>query len=695
MTLEELEIVIKADISDVTNKLNQLKAQLQDKVQGNVQKAVAQVRPEIESIKTSVVNTTSVASRQMDILNKQIELQARKVRKLKQEYAEEVRYARAYAESGTKNWALPDVESAKTKYQQAQIQLEKMQLRASQLGEKYREIGEKSQEAGDKVEKSMRKQRKEIEKTEKHTSKLISSLKRMIKYMIIRRTISSAIQGFRDLAVANDNFNQTMSDLQASMLQMRNSITTAFAPALETLAPIIIKIADAISWLFTEIAMWGSALAGKDTFYRAKKVTTDYAKSVDKASQSQQKLLAGFDELNVLQDKMGTNQSGVPSPEDMFEEVNIPQDVIDKATAIREKLKELLPILEAIGVVIAGYKLGQLFGLWGKGKSLVDDLTGAFRDKNSALGDQQEQYSKEYSWLKNLVPQFLSSAVSVWALNSALNGLNDNPLELPSLQPVVDYETAFETAKDSINTSMEGMKESVTKNVNESMNVLNEAIPVIDTSVSTAGDTIIDGTNRVATDIEQKNHAISRSIHDTIVANKNEIEIGTAEQVAIAESGYSDMEKDAESLSENIQNSFIEFLKATAENISRWVTNVIMPAISLMEAMNSAGDEEIFSLSGVNKAVSKVKESVKSINTNLIQPVKNKISNEIRSAQIVANVVGQNIGNWVGMGVDTGVKQGIKNVQTGMALMTPVVRNSIRTNNGRFFYVRKISTIVC
>ena len=628
MTLEELEIVVKADITDVTSKLNQLKAQLQDKVQANVQKAVAQVRPEIQRISTSVTSTTAVATKQMEILNRQIDIQAQKVKKLKQAYAEEVKYAKAISTGKINNAIDPDVAGARTKYQQAEIQLEKMQLRASQLANKYVEIGNKSQEAGEKVSKSMKKQRNEIQKTEKHTSKLLQTFKRIAKMMIIRGIIrgiiSSAREGIQNLAMANEEFNKSMSEMQASILQAKNSIATAFAPVLEALAPIIVKIAEGITWLFTQLSMWFSAFAGKSEYLVAKKVTTDYAVSLGKATNEQKKanaeqkkMLAGFDELNVLMEKStaGLNATGLPTADEMFESVKIPDDVMQKATAIREEFEKILPLLEAIGIAIAGYKIGELFGLWGKGTGLVNKLTDAFTGKNKALGDQQGEYVKEYSWLKDLVPKFLTCAIAVGVLGSALS---DIKLELPSLEPLKEFQKAFETAKTFIKEQLQGIQDALdgTKNfLLEKIVEIQTAWEDFKTKVSNAWSSLKESVINYATSMMT---GVLGAYNTYISPIVDKVSTWIEEMATKMSNGFSSMQKGAETMSQNIQKSFGNFVLNTAKNIQTWVNQIIIPAIEVMQAMNDAGGESFFSLGGVKKAVKSVTKSVTGISLDSV-----------------------------------------------------------------------------
>ena len=617
MTLEELEIVVKADISDVTNKLNQLKEQLQGKVQGAVSKAVAETKPAVESIKTTISNTTSSTSKEIEIITRTLDLQAKKVDELKKKMQEYNRYvadqqklasgklgAQEYTDLYSKYVGQEAPKDYSTQLEAAQIQLDKTQLRVDKLKEKMAKVGQEAQKTSEKTSKSMQKVSNTVEKTHKHTSKLLMTLQRMGRIMLIRGVINAARQGFQDLAAANADFNQAMSGMQSSMIQVRNSIATAFAPAIESLAPIIMKVADAVSWLFTQLSMWGNAFAGNSTYTRAKKVTTDYAVSLGKATNEQKKanaeqkkMLAGFDELNVLMEKTSNSAAGgtgLPTATEMFEEIAIPQDVLDKATAIKQKFEELKPVLLAIAGIIAGWKLGkeidnlgQLFGLWGSSKKPVNDLANAFRDKNSALGDQQEEYAKESSWLKNLIPQFAKAGISVSALGWALKNIKNNPIQMPSLEPVNGLQTAFNNATETAKGSLPSINEA-----------LQTAFPVFSFELN-----LIKGL------IENIAKATSSTLN-TEISNQEET----------VSNGFTNMADDAENLSISIQKSVKTFITNTAKNISNWITNSIEPAIDLMKAMNSASGGELFDTSGVSKTVKKVRNLVKELDSTLVSP---------------------------------------------------------------------------
>jgi len=150
-------------------------------------------------------------------------------------------------------------------------------------------------------------------------------MKLMITRMVLRKIISGIGDGFKNLAQYSSQVNASISLLWNSFRQLGNSIAAAvspllnaFAPALNYLIQLIIKAVNAINQLI-------SALLGLGTWTRAKTLTDDYAKSLEKAggaAKELKKTVLGFDELNQLQDNKNSGGGGT-SPADMFEEVAV------------------------------------------------------------------------------------------------------------------------------------------------------------------------------------------------------------------------------------------------------------------------------------------------------------------------------------------------------------------------------------
>lgn len=182
-------------------------------------------------------------------------------------------------------------------------------------------------------------------------TKSIFSVANMFRLMVLRMAIRSVINavkaGFQDLAQYSKSFNTTMSSLSSTMLQARNALASAVAPALQALTPIITSVTNAFLTAMNTIGAFSARLfGGSGTFTKAKKVQTDYAKSVAKANKAMDNQVAAFDELNVLAKE--NEEAGVTSPGDMFEESMIPQETITFADKLKSILISLMEPLKKI-----------------------------------------------------------------------------------------------------------------------------------------------------------------------------------------------------------------------------------------------------------------------------------------------------------------------------------------------------------
>lgn len=183
--------------------------------------------------------------------------------------------------------------------------------------------------------------------------RLSNMFKLMVLRMVMRKAFNAILAGFKDLAKANAGFNSSMSTLQSGFLQARNALSTAFAPALQALTPLITNITNSFINAMNVIGMFTSRLLGNtSTFIKAKQVSTDYAKSLGgtaDAAKKAQGSLAGFDEINTIGSKSdGANESGLPKPEDMFEEIEIPSDKLSFLDSIKAKIDKFLVPLKSI-----------------------------------------------------------------------------------------------------------------------------------------------------------------------------------------------------------------------------------------------------------------------------------------------------------------------------------------------------------
>lgn len=171
----------------------------------------------------------------------------------------------------------------------------------------------------------------------KRVSEVASAFKHIAFYRFVRTVIKEITEavatGVNNLYqwsnALGENFSANMDSAATSMLYFKNSIGAAIAPILNALIPalnaLIDKIVEAINWINQLFAK----LSGASSWYKAKRVATEYANSAKKAGAAAKealKYLAPFDELNVLPDDKSGGGGGGASDLDyseMFDKVGL------------------------------------------------------------------------------------------------------------------------------------------------------------------------------------------------------------------------------------------------------------------------------------------------------------------------------------------------------------------------------------
>lgn len=189
-------------------------------------------------------------------------------------------------------------------------------------------------------------------------SKISQFWKRTMKtftFMLVRKAITAIItevnNAIQSMAKFSDamgtQFNQSLSTLVADFQYLGRSIVSVFAPLINFIAPIIDFIVSKIATLLSYIGMLFAALGGSTSFTKAKKNVGNYAKSLDSASKSAKNLTMGIDELNILADSSGSGSGGASSPFDEWENVEIPDWILNLADWFKNLLDQLLAPLKA------------------------------------------------------------------------------------------------------------------------------------------------------------------------------------------------------------------------------------------------------------------------------------------------------------------------------------------------------------
>lgn len=169
-------------------------------------------------------------------------------------------------------------------------------------------------------------------------------------YALFGKLRSAMTEGFKNLAQFSSGTNKSLSMIKSALTQLKNSLATAFAPILETIAPILMRFINMLSTAADYIARFTAALTGKSSYVRATKVQEDYAKSLEgtgAAAEDASKSMAKFDEINQITTKDASSGGGggsaEPSPADMFETAAIePLDFASWGEAFSAMLDKIL-----------------------------------------------------------------------------------------------------------------------------------------------------------------------------------------------------------------------------------------------------------------------------------------------------------------------------------------------------------------
>ena len=217
-------------------------------------------------------------------------------------------------------------------------------------------------------------------------------------FNLIRKAFS---EGFNNLyqysKEFNGRFSQSMDSIASSALYLKNSLATAFAPLLDTLAPALDMIANKIVSVFNLFAQLMAALSGQSTYTRAVKSMTEFAESTSGAAKELKSFAAGFDELNVFEKSPGGGASAaIPDYGSMFEEAPIENGI----HAVANKLQDVFGWVEDhLGIIKnLALSIGAGFLAWKIASLFTDNLktigTIALSVAGSAIGVTRQTFNR-------------------------------------------------------------------------------------------------------------------------------------------------------------------------------------------------------------------------------------------------------------------------------------------------------------
>lgn len=190
-------------------------------------------------------------------------------------------------------------------------------------------------------------------------SKLLSAMKRILMYRVIRYIFSQISTGFKEgiknIAQFDSQVKSSMSSITSDLTYLKNSLGALAAPILNVLAPAFEYLVNIIVQAVNAIGMFIAALTGKGTFTKATRSVQEYGDAVSGASKEQKGLATGFDEVNVItQQSTAGGGGGAAGVEGMFETVAISDNILNLIDILKGPLDELYDYFFE-----AGYNLGN------------------------------------------------------------------------------------------------------------------------------------------------------------------------------------------------------------------------------------------------------------------------------------------------------------------------------------------------
>ena len=185
------------------------------------------------------------------------------------------------------------------------------------------EVSENAEKASYSVKKlgdSMKGTKKPIRENNTFLAQLTRSIKNITFYRLVRGVIKSITIAARESANAMAiwsqqfdtgatgavaSFNDNVSSIASNLLFARNAIMAAAEPIISALTPAFNMLASAIANAFNVLSHFLSALTGRSFYNKAIKNNVNYANSLKSGNKAQKAFLAGFDELEVVQEKQG------------------------------------------------------------------------------------------------------------------------------------------------------------------------------------------------------------------------------------------------------------------------------------------------------------------------------------------------------------------------------------------------------
>lgn len=313
-------------------------------------------------------------------------------------------------------------------YDEAYVGLSKAKKKAEEYKKSLLGVDQNQKKADKSSKKLGTSMKQTAKKGAVPLSKSIVKLSNMFQLMVIRMAMRAALQaakeGFENLAQYSDETNKSISSLMSANTRLKNSFATAAAPVLNVMAPALKSLIDLLSEATSWAGQLFATLSGKTTFVKAVDVEEDYGaslkdsnKELEKKEKLNKKLSFSFDDLIQAQSNAQKSDYIGPTPDQMFETVEITDDIVTFADTVKGVLSGLFdPIkqsweenghyaTEAAKTAfnslktLAGDVGASFMQVWkteGYGKQITDDLLITFGNLMLTVGNLADRFDEAW-----------------------------------------------------------------------------------------------------------------------------------------------------------------------------------------------------------------------------------------------------------------------------------------------------------
>lgn len=196
--------------------------------------------------------------------------------------------------------------------------VEKSKKAVSKLSDNFKKLHKSAKKALDNVVKQFKNIYKNSNLVEKAAKNVTSQLLRLrtmfvarLKRMAVSAVFSDLTANFAALAHISPRFNDSVSSMIDSAKALGAQLIATLEPITAKIGPIISYITDKLTEAATVLSEFTSRLFGDNTFLKAEKGQSDYAKSLENtesstnkanaAAQKYKRTVLGFDQLHKLE----------------------------------------------------------------------------------------------------------------------------------------------------------------------------------------------------------------------------------------------------------------------------------------------------------------------------------------------------------------------------------------------------------